>query len=93
MNLNIGSARLTISYFDWFHVGIKLSPLTCPVSPDLFFPDYSTTFRCLRPVNVFTHQRKCVIDIPPVESRVDLSYECICIRHDSPEYKEPLACP
>jgi hypothetical protein len=39
MNFDVGDAAFLVDYLKWFHVRIKLLPLTRPVGPDLFFPD------------------------------------------------------
>src|SRR5882724_2472070 len=83
MNFDVGNAALLVDYLKWFHVRIKLLPLTGPVGPDLFFADDTTAFRCPGPANVITHERQGAVDIPMVESRVGLSYQCLCVRHES----------
>src|SRR4051812_36851043 len=47
------------------------------VRADLFFPNYSTTIRYLRPVDVLIREHKCAIDISPGERRLKLSYQGI----------------
>src|SRR5216683_697531 len=37
MNFDVGNAAFLVDYFKWFHVRIKLLPLTGRVGPDLFF--------------------------------------------------------
>src|ERR1700733_10624947 len=83
MNSHLGLAPFAIDHFDWFHVRIKLVPLTGPVSPDLFFPNDTTAFRCLGPAHFLTHERQGAVDIPIVEGRVRPSYQCLYIRHKS----------
>src|ERR1039458_9615362 len=83
MNFDVGNAAFLVDYLKWFHVRIKLLPLTCPVGPNLFFPDDTPAFRCLGPANVLTHERQGAVDIPMVEGRVGLSYQCLCVRHES----------
>jgi hypothetical protein len=39
MNFDFGNAAFLVDYLKWFHVRIKLLPLTRPVGPNLFFPD------------------------------------------------------
>src|SRR5580693_5543665 len=77
MNFDFGNAAFLADYLKWFHVRIKLLPLTGPVGSNLFFPDDTSPFRCLGPVNVFTHERQGAVDIPMIEGRVGLSYQCL----------------
>jgi hypothetical protein len=56
MNFDLGNAAFLVDYLKWFHVRIKLLPLTGPVGPNLFFPDDTPAFRCLGPANVLTHE-------------------------------------
>src|ERR1017187_7116611 len=83
MNFDVGNAAFLVDYLKWFHVRIKLLPLTCPVGPNLFFPDHTPAFRCLGPANVLTHERQRAVDIPMVEGGVGLSDQCLCVRHES----------
>src|SRR5258707_11737106 len=83
MNFDVGSSAFLVDYVKWFHVRIKLLPLPGPVGPNLSFPDDTPSFRCLGPANVLTHERQGAVDIPMVESRVGLSYQCLCVRHES----------
>jgi hypothetical protein len=83
VNSYIGPTPFAVDHFDRFHVRIKLLPLPCPVSPNLFFPDDAAAFRCLRPTHVLTHERQGAVDVPIIEGRVCLSYKCLCIRHKS----------
>src|SRR6202043_1690871 len=83
MNFDVGNAAFLVDYLKWFHVRIKLLPLTGPVGPNLFFPDDTPAFRCLGPANVLAHERQGAVDIPTIEGRVGLSYQCLCVRHES----------
>src|ERR1700722_5332838 len=83
MNSHLGDAALLVDYLKWFHVRIKLLPLTGPVGPNLLFPDDTSALRRLGPVNVLTHERQGAVDIPMIESRVRPSYQCLCVRHES----------
>ena len=38
MNFDVGNPVFLVDYLKWFHVSIKLLPLTGPVGPNLFFP-------------------------------------------------------
>jgi hypothetical protein len=70
MNFDVGDAAFLVDYLKWFHVRIKLLPLTGPVGPNFFFPDNTPAFRCLGPANVLTHERQSTVDIPTIEGRV-----------------------
>src|SRR5258707_10019985 len=83
MNFDVGSSAFLVDYVKWFHVRIKLLPLPGPVGPNLSFPDDTPSFRCLGPANVLTHERQGAVDIPMIEGRVGLSYQCLCVRHES----------
>src|ERR1700723_1147575 len=83
MNFDDGNATFLVDYLKWFHVRIKLFPLTSPVGPNLFFPDDTAAFRCLGPANVLTHERQGAVDIATIEGRVGLSYQCLCVEHES----------
>src|SRR5258707_12237077 len=83
MNFDVGSSAFLVDYVKWFHVRIKLLPLPGPVGPNLSFPDDTPSFRCFGPANVLTHERQGAVDIPMIEGRVCLSYQCLCIRHES----------
>src|ERR1017187_9108919 len=82
-NFDVGHATFPLDYLHWFHVRIKLLPLTCPIGPNLFFPDNPPAFRCLGPASVLTHERQRAVDIPLVEGRVGLSDQCLCVHHES----------
>src|ERR1700722_2483765 len=71
---------------------IKLFPLAAPVGTNLFFPDYSPAFRCLGPTDALAHKRQSTIDVPLVESSVDLGYEPLCVCHTILRVDDPLAC-
>jgi len=83
MNFDVGSSAFLVDYVNWFHVRIKLLPLPGPVGPNLFFPHGTPSFRCLGPTNVLTHERLGAVDIPMIEGRVGLSYQCLGVRHES----------
>gem|GEM_PF-5513019 len=70
--LDVGFAPLTVNDFNWFHMGIKLSPLTRPVSTDLSLADHSTAFRCLGPIDFLTHQRERAVNVSPIKGGVNL---------------------
>ena len=83
MNFHHGNAAFLVDDLKWFHVRIKLLPLTGPVGPDLFFPDDTPAFRCLGPADVLTHERQGAVDIPTIEGRVGLNDQRLCVRHES----------
>src|ERR1700719_154076 len=75
MDSDIDLAGSAVDDLNRFNMRIKLFPLAAPVGTNLFFPDCSPAFRCLGPADVLAHERQCTIDVPLVESRVDLGYE------------------
>src|SRR5579862_2458350 len=81
MDSDINLARSTVDHLNRFDMRIELFPLAAPVGTNLFFPDYTPAFRCLGPTDALPHQRQRTIDIPLVESRVDLGYERLCVCH------------
>src|ERR1700723_2011895 len=83
MNFDDGNATFLVDYLKGFHVRITLFPLTSPVGPNLFFPTDTAAFRCLGPANVLPHERQGGVDIATIEGRVGLSYQCLCVRHES----------
>ena len=83
MNFDVGEAAFPVDYLKWFHVRIKLFPLTGPVRPNLFFPDDTPAFRRLGPANVLTHECQGAVYIPAIEGSVGLSYQCLCVRESS----------
>src|SRR5207237_5181584 len=72
-----------VTHFDQFHMRIKLLPLTGPVGTNLFFPNHTTTLRCLGPADVLTHERQGAVSVSLVKSRVGPSYQCLCVCHES----------
>src|SRR6202021_847301 len=58
MNFDVGDAASPVDYLKWFHVRIKLFPLTGPVAPNLFFPDETPAFRCLGHANILAKERR-----------------------------------
>ena len=83
MNFDVADAAFPVDYPKWFHVRIKLFPLTGSVRPNLFFPDDTPAFRCLGPANVLTHERQGTVDIPMIEGKIGLVYQFLCVRHES----------
>src|ERR1700751_1206194 len=83
MNFDVGNAAFPVDYLKWFHVRIKLLPLTAPVGPNFFLPDDSPAFRCFGPANVLAHERQGAVNIPTIEGRVGLSNQFLCVRHES----------
>src|ERR1700686_2516281 len=81
MDSDIDLARSAVDRLNRFDMRIELLPLAAPVGTNLFFPDYTPAFRCLRPSDALPHQRQRAIDVPLVESRVDLGYERPCVCH------------
>src|SRR6202790_4613500 len=81
MDSDIDLARSTVDHLNRFDMRIELFPLAAPVGTNLFFPDYTPAFRCLGPTDALPHQRQRTIDVPLVESRVDLGYERLCVCH------------
>src|SRR5450759_498465 len=81
MDSDIDLARSTVDHLNRFDMRIELFPLAAPVGTNLFFPDYTPAFRCLGPTDALPHQRHRTIDVPLVESRVDLGYERLCVCH------------
>src|SRR5437868_5134160 len=72
-NLDISLAPFAVDPFDRFHMRIKPLPLTGPVGTNLFLPNHTTTFRCLGPADVLTHERQDAVHVSLVKSRVGLS--------------------
>src|SRR5882762_5743118 len=83
MNFDVGNAPFAVDYLKWFHVRIKLLPLTGPVGTNLFFPNHTPAFRCLGPADVLTHERQGAVNVSLVKSGVGLSYQCLCVCHES----------
>src|SRR5580704_3843795 len=81
MDSDIDLASSAVDYLNRFNMRIKLFPLAAPVGTNLFLPGYSPTFRCLGPADGLAHKRQCTIDVPLVESRVDLGYEPLRVCH------------
>src|SRR5580658_5416491 len=81
MDSDINLARSTVDHLNRFDVRIELFPLAAPVGTNLVFPDYTSAFRCFGPTDVLLHPRQRTIDVPLVESRVDLGYERNCVCH------------
>src|SRR5580700_2215731 len=81
MDSDIDLARSTVDHLNRFDMRIELFPLAAPVGTNLFFSDYTPAFRCLGPTDALPHQRQRTIDIPLVESRVDLGDERLCVCH------------
>src|SRR5579872_6816641 len=81
MNSDIDLARSPVDHLNRCDMGIKLFPLAAPVGTNLFFPDYTPAFRCLRPADAVSHHRQCTVDVPLVKSRVDLGYERLYVCH------------
>jgi hypothetical protein len=81
MNFDVGNPVFLVDYLKWFHVSIKLMPLTGPVGPNLFFP---TTRPPCDALGQLTWGRCLYPNIPMIEGRAGLSYQCLCVRHESP---------
>src|ERR1700736_5721218 len=81
MDSDIDLARSTVDHLNRFDMRIELFPLAALVGTNLFFPDYTPSFRCLGPTDALPHQRQRTIDVPLVKSRVDLGYERLCVCH------------
>jgi len=70
-----------VEHLDWVHIRIKLFPLAAPVGSNLLLADHTPTFRRLGPAYAVTHKGQCSINVPLVESRIDLSDEALCLSH------------
>src|ERR1700730_13996053 len=81
-----------VVHLDRIDMRIERIPLAAPIGANLFFPDYTPAFGCLGPAYVLTHERQCTVDVPLVESRVDLSYECLRVCHKALRLDEHSAC-
>ena len=69
VNFDISLAPFTVDYFNRFHMRIKLLPLTGPVGTDLFLPNHTTTFRCLWPADVLTHESQGAVNVSLIKGR------------------------
>src|SRR5215469_2264145 len=77
----MGPAGLLVEHLEWVHVRIKLFPLAAPVGSNFLLADHTSTFRCLGPADAVTHKGQRSINVPLVESRIDLSDKALCLRH------------
>src|SRR4030088_1542577 len=92
MDSNVDLARSTVDHLNRFDMRIELFPLAAPVGTNLFFPAYTPAFRRLGPTDALAHQRQRTIDVPLVESGVDLGYECLCVCHIVRSVDDHSAC-
>src|SRR5580698_9431970 len=81
MDSDIDLARSAVDRLNRFDMRIELFPLSAPVGTNLFFTDYTPAFRGLGPTDALAYQRQCTIDVPLVESSIDIGYERLCVWH------------
>ena len=92
MDSDIDLALSAVDHLDRIDIRIELFPLAAPIGANPSFPDYTPAFGCLGPAHVLTHERQCTVDVPLVESRVDLSYECLRVCHEALHLDEHSDC-